>query len=144
MSTLKAGQKAIFDKKEMVTIRSVGVNAAHIRDSEQEDIWVSHEELTECYTVTILQSGKAREQGAPEPMITDFQTENEFASCSNANGFNAAYAAWRESDSRLKELPYKLPNNRNPSSIPLEFKILTWYAFINEEQVFVLVKPVEK
>ncbi len=126
---------AVHDKSEIVTMTSVSKTHGDYIDSNGDRRTSPLEYFDECLLVTILPSGKAREVNEqhrpPNKYFAYFGTEKKL---------NPIWIAWRESEDLLKELPYKLIND-SPWKEPL---FNQYYAFINEEQVFVLVKPVDK
>ncbi len=135
--------KMILDEKEIVTVHyNEGDTMIHVQEYNK---LVSAHRLRPYCIVEILPNGSGREvnqwcldNNCPgEPDHKDYLSENEFIYMTHTDELNADWNAWRESESKLRQLPVTSKDigayiSRGGSwDVWVSAEVnSTWYAFI--------------
>lgn len=143
MENLKAGEKAILDKHEIVFVETLGVYASVIRHNNGDRIEVMNRRIKKLYTVRILDNGNAR---TVNPLGEDKWTHIEHLDASWADSpitdKKRQIWAWRKAESACVELPVKIESydripvrNVNNLKSGIEF-----YAY-RDNDTWILIEP---
>lgn len=143
MKDFTAGDKAILNKKYVVTINEIREDgkSAVIEYSNGLVNLRPVEILDKCYTVRILSNGNAKQVNP----CGDKEPKQDYKSGDVARivRWKNDVERWRKAESSLIELPYNIP-----FTTTMEMKLshppkhFDWYAYLSDDH-FVLVEPVK-